>query len=300
MAEDGCRGGRRRSRPSRVGVARPRTRRSSGSTTCSPLAGRRPTAAVPARTFDRVLLDAPVLGPGRAAPATRRPVARRRQRRRSPRATCNAGSSTGWSAWCGPAGMFVYSVLHADRAPRRVAIDEHLERQHPTLTALAPPGAPWEPWAGRTAAAAGGRHRRHVHPARRSARVASARARHRRHRSGRPRCSPCRDGVVAGTREDKSGAVLGRTADRRRASRWSSTGSWPTAARTWARRSSIGRGLRRPDRHHRRHRVRPRDLTPEGTRVVLDREAPGLAEAMRLVSPLGRLSRAVAGTRGRP
>ena len=42
----------------------------------------------------------------------------------------------------------------------------------------------------------------------------------------------------------------------------------------------------------------PRDLTPEGTRVVLDREAPGLAEAMRLVSPLGRLSRALAGTVG--
>jgi molybdopterin adenylyltransferase len=42
----------------------------------------------------------------------------------------------------------------------------------------------------------------------------------------------------------------------------------------------------------------PRDLTPEGTRQALDREAPGLAEAMRLVSPLGRLSRAVAGTRG--
>jgi len=43
----------------------------------------------------------------------------------------------------------------------------------------------------------------------------------------------------------------------------------------------------------------PRDLTPEGTRVILDREAPGLAEAMRLISPLGRLSRGVAGTRGR-
>jgi molybdopterin adenylyltransferase len=42
----------------------------------------------------------------------------------------------------------------------------------------------------------------------------------------------------------------------------------------------------------------PRDLTPEGTRTVMDREAPGLAEAMRLASPLGRLSRAVAGTRG--
>ena len=42
----------------------------------------------------------------------------------------------------------------------------------------------------------------------------------------------------------------------------------------------------------------PRDLTPEGTKVVLDREAPGLAEAMRLVNPLGRLSRGAAGTRG--
>lgn len=43
----------------------------------------------------------------------------------------------------------------------------------------------------------------------------------------------------------------------------------------------------------------PRDQTPEGTRAVLDREAPGLAEAMRAVSPLGRLSRGVAGTCGR-
>jgi molybdenum cofactor synthesis domain-containing protein len=42
----------------------------------------------------------------------------------------------------------------------------------------------------------------------------------------------------------------------------------------------------------------PRDLTPEGTRRVIDREAPGLAEAMRLVSPLGRLSRGIAGTFG--
>jgi len=42
----------------------------------------------------------------------------------------------------------------------------------------------------------------------------------------------------------------------------------------------------------------PRDLTPEGTRKVIEREAPGLAEAMRLASPQGRLSRAVAGTRG--
>lgn len=40
----------------------------------------------------------------------------------------------------------------------------------------------------------------------------------------------------------------------------------------------------------------PRDRTPEGTKQVIDREAPGLAEAMRLVSPFGRLSRAIAGT----
>jgi molybdenum cofactor synthesis domain-containing protein len=40
----------------------------------------------------------------------------------------------------------------------------------------------------------------------------------------------------------------------------------------------------------------PRDLTPEGSSQVLDRQAPGLAEAMRLASPLGRLSRATAGT----
>jgi len=42
----------------------------------------------------------------------------------------------------------------------------------------------------------------------------------------------------------------------------------------------------------------PRDLTPEGTKAVVEREAPGLAEAMRLVNPLGRLSRGVAGIRG--
>ncbi len=43
----------------------------------------------------------------------------------------------------------------------------------------------------------------------------------------------------------------------------------------------------------------PTDLTPEATQAVMEREAPGLAEAMRAVSPLGRLSRGVAGTLGR-
>jgi molybdopterin adenylyltransferase len=42
----------------------------------------------------------------------------------------------------------------------------------------------------------------------------------------------------------------------------------------------------------------PRDQTPEGTRRVIERDAPGLAEAMRLVNPLGRLSRGIVGVRG--
>jgi molybdenum cofactor synthesis domain-containing protein len=47
----------------------------------------------------------------------------------------------------------------------------------------------------------------------------------------------------------------------------------------------------------------PRDVTPEATRAVLDREAPGLGELMRSVglahTPLAALSRGVAGTIGR-
>lgn len=47
----------------------------------------------------------------------------------------------------------------------------------------------------------------------------------------------------------------------------------------------------------------PRDVTPEATRAVIDREAPGLAEAMRAASlqitPHAMLSRIVAGVRGR-
>jgi molybdenum cofactor synthesis domain-containing protein len=49
--------------------------------------------------------------------------------------------------------------------------------------------------------------------------------------------------------------------------------------------------------------VAPRDVTPEATLLVLDREAPGIAEALRADSivktPHGLLSRGVAGTIGR-
>jgi molybdenum cofactor synthesis domain-containing protein len=46
-----------------------------------------------------------------------------------------------------------------------------------------------------------------------------------------------------------------------------------------------------------------RDVTPEATKDVIEREAPGLAELMRAeslkITPLGALSRSVCGTRGR-
>ena len=47
----------------------------------------------------------------------------------------------------------------------------------------------------------------------------------------------------------------------------------------------------------------PRDNTPEATRAVIEKEAPGLAEAMRretsVKTPMSMLSRAVCGIRGR-
>lgn len=46
----------------------------------------------------------------------------------------------------------------------------------------------------------------------------------------------------------------------------------------------------------------PRDVTPEATRAVIEREVPGIPEAMRAaslaVTPFAMLSRMVAGTRG--
>lgn len=46
----------------------------------------------------------------------------------------------------------------------------------------------------------------------------------------------------------------------------------------------------------------PRDVTPEATRDVIEREIPGIAEAMRATgmasTPMAMLSRAIAGTRG--
>lgn len=107
------------------------------------------------------------------------------------------------------------------------------------------------------------------------------------------------DGVVEGFREDKSGeALVGRLAaegfdvvDRRVVA--DGIGAVADALRDMSLGfdglivTTGGTGFT------------DRDLTPEATKLVIEREAPGLAEAARLVSPLGRLSRAVAGIRGR-
>lgn len=107
------------------------------------------------------------------------------------------------------------------------------------------------------------------------------------------------DGVVAGTREDRSGVAL---ADRLREAGFEVIEHRVVADG----RQSVGEAIVDMAEEFNGLIIStggtgfgPRDLTPEGTRVVLDREAPGLGEAMRAVNPLGRLSRAVAGTRGR-
>jgi molybdopterin adenylyltransferase len=111
------------------------------------------------------------------------------------------------------------------------------------------------------------------------------------------------DGVAAGTREDRAGDAV---ADQLRAAgfdvlerRVSADGTDAVAGALTALAAGFaglvvttgGTGFG------------PRDLTPEGTRRVVEREAPGLAEAMRRVSDadgrgFGMLSRGVCGTIG--
>ena len=106
------------------------------------------------------------------------------------------------------------------------------------------------------------------------------------------------DGVVAGTREDTSGQVLAEALER--------AGFEVVDRRVVADgRDDVARALRDLVAGFEGVVVTtggtgfaPRDETPEGTKLVLEREAPGLSEAMRLVNPLGRLSRGIAGTVG--
>lgn len=107
------------------------------------------------------------------------------------------------------------------------------------------------------------------------------------------------DGVVAGTREDASGTALVETltnAGFEVVERSVVADGVASVAGELARLSASFAGLVVTTGGT---GFAPRDQTPEGTREIIEREAPGLAEAMRLVNPLGRLSRGVAGIRGR-
>jgi molybdopterin adenylyltransferase len=108
------------------------------------------------------------------------------------------------------------------------------------------------------------------------------------------------DGVVAGTREDKSGDTLeellrgdGYDVERRvvpdeRDEIAAAIGKLAREARLIL--TTGGTGLA------------PRDVTPEATRDVIEREAPGIAQALRADSiaktPHGLLSRGTAGVVG--
>jgi len=111
------------------------------------------------------------------------------------------------------------------------------------------------------------------------------------------------DGVAAGSRDDKSGtALVARLQE----------GGYAVAAHeiTPDGRDPVAAALRAMTAGFAGLVVTtggtgfgPRDLTPEGTRAVIEREAPGLAEAMRRASDrgdraFGMLSRGVCGAVG--
>ena len=119
-------------------------------------------------------------------------------------------------------------------------------------------------------------------------------------RSLRAKVLTVSDGVVAGTREDASGRAL---ADRLAANGFEvvsrgvvSDGSDEVANAL----TSMAQGFAGLIVTTGGTGFAPRDLTPEGTRRVLEREAPGLVLGMLAVNrDKGRLSRNAAGTIGR-
>jgi molybdenum cofactor synthesis domain-containing protein len=112
------------------------------------------------------------------------------------------------------------------------------------------------------------------------------------------------DSVARGTREDRSGIALRQRAEQL---------GWQVAETAVVEddRESIARLL--ADLSDRRSislilttggtGIAQRDVTPEATRAVVDREIPGLGELMRAegrrFTPRAVLSRGIAGTRGR-
>jgi molybdopterin adenylyltransferase len=107
------------------------------------------------------------------------------------------------------------------------------------------------------------------------------------------------DGVVAGTREDTSGAALAALLEESGFEVVERSAVADGVASVAAELARICSGFAGLIVTTGGTGFAPRDQTPEGTKEIIEREAPGLAEAMRLASPLGRLSRGTAGIRGR-
>ncbi|HAN34475.1 MAG TPA: MogA/MoaB family molybdenum cofactor biosynthesis protein [Ilumatobacteraceae bacterium] len=106
------------------------------------------------------------------------------------------------------------------------------------------------------------------------------------------------DGVVAGTRVDSSGAALVQLLHTNGFEVISQTVVADGADNVAAALTELAEGFAGLVVSTGGTGFAPRDQSPEGTRLVIQREAPGLAEAMRLVNPLGRLSRGIVGIRG--
>ena len=106
------------------------------------------------------------------------------------------------------------------------------------------------------------------------------------------------DGVVAGTRQDRSGAALADLLERHGFAVAERSICPDGAESVEAALRSLAQGFAGLVVTTGGTGFGPRDLTPEGTERVLERRAPGMAEAMRAASPLGRLSRGSAGTVG--
>lgn len=106
------------------------------------------------------------------------------------------------------------------------------------------------------------------------------------------------DGVIAGTRVDASGAALAEMLRSHGFDVVSQTVVADGADNVAAALTELADGFAGLIVSTGGTGFAPRDQSPEGTRMVIEREAPGLAEAMRLVSPLGRLSRGIAGICG--
>lgn len=111
------------------------------------------------------------------------------------------------------------------------------------------------------------------------------------------------DGVAAGTREDLSGAMIVEWAGRlgyavaAREVVPDETARIAAALAAWADGGAVDLALTTGGTG-----LAARDRTPEATKAVLEREAPGIAEALRAGAaarvPLAVLSRGVAGVRG--